>query len=162
MSIEELIRTIQYTQDCVALSRNGLPKISGNGLALPADVQEFYHLCGGVGLFQSAAYAIIIVPPQNVVPANPVIIGEQIEDDVSSCWYIIAKGDNRECLTIDLSEARLGRCYDSFYDLHPGNSPIIAFSFTELLTSLLRNQGQHWYWLRDEKFNLGNAYDYVV
>lgn len=56
---------------------------------------------------------------------------------------------------------RLGRCYDSNWEIHgvAGSCPIIANSFTELLERLVMNNGKHWYWLQDDFTSLGDAYD---
>ena len=40
-----------------------------------------------------------------------------------------------------------------------GECPIIARTFTELLENLVCNKGKHWYWLRDEFIQIGDAYD---
>ena len=42
-----------------------------------------------------------------------------------------------------------------------GSCPIIATSFTDLLTRLYENKGQRWYWLRPDFVSLGDAYDDV-
>jgi len=155
--VKELIEKIKNTNDCVVLPPSGQPNIEGN-LTLPTDVQEFYSLCGGACLFKSADYVINIITPQDFVSANPVILGEHLEDDISSSWYIVAVDGNGEFLTIDLADSRLGQCYDSFNELHPENSRIIAKSFSELLELLIQNQGQYWYWL-DENFDSKYPYD---
>jgi antitoxin YokJ len=128
---------------------------------LPGDLREFYELCGGATLFRSASYTCVFVPPEQVVPANPVIVGEKGEGDLSEGWYIIASDGQGEYLTIDCHPARLGRCYDSFSDRHGvrGSCPIIATSFGTLLQRLLDGRGSHWYWLRPEFQSLGDAYD---
>jgi antitoxin YokJ len=118
-------------------------------------------------LFQNADFPLSIVPPQRVVVANPVIISVWSEDelkadnpeDISWSWYIIAEGPNSQYITIDFSEERLGWCYDSFWDVHPRDSQIIAKSFPDLLEHLLANQGRHWYWLQPEFKQLGSPYD---
>jgi hypothetical protein len=90
-----------------------------------------------------------------------VIVGEACEDDISASWHLIVDDTNGEYLTIDLSENRVGRCYDSFFDRHGvrGSCPIIATSFSELLQRLIENRGQHWYWLQEGFESLGDAYD---
>jgi len=45
-----------------------------------------------------------IVGPKEVVPANPVIVGELCPDDITSTWHIIAHDQHRNYLTIDLSQ----------------------------------------------------------
>ncbi|AFJ61907.1 conserved hypothetical protein, phage SPbeta [Bacillus velezensis YAU B9601-Y2] len=93
--------------------------------------------------------------------ANPVIVGELCEEDISSEWYIVCTDGKGEYLTIDLNEDRKGKCYDSFFDRHGivGETQVIATSFTDLIQRLLENKGEHWYWLRDDFSTLGDAYD---
>lgn len=101
----------------------------------PLDVRRFYELCGGVLLFEGKDYPCQIVPSEKFTLSNPVIIGEKANEDISSHWYIVVHDGNGDYITIDLHQDRLGSCYDSFWDRHgvPGDSPIIAKSFTELL-----------------------------
>ncbi|QHW32810.1 SMI1/KNR4 family protein [Paenibacillus rhizovicinus] len=160
MSMEELIARIRMTPDCIVLPPSGLPATDEH-LRLPEDVRTFYALCGGVTLYQFADYSVNIVPPEEFEPANPVIVGERCEDDISAQWYIAADDGNGDYFTIDLAPERCGKCYDSFHETHGlvGNTPVIARSFTELLERLLANKGQYWYWL-DEGFEpLGDAYE---
>lgn len=160
MDIKTLIDIISTTPDCRVYSPAGLPTIRP-GHVLPHDLRGFYQMCGGLSLFEKADYSIVIVPPEGLVLANPVIVGEVYEDDISASWYLIAHDKGGEYLTIDLDSKRLGRCYDSFSDRHAivGSSPVIATSFTDLLTRLYENKGQHWYWLRPEFKPLSDAYD---
>ena len=160
MSMEKLVARIADMSDCHILPRAGQPSVTGPHL-LPDDLITFYELCGGALLFENASYSTSIVPPQEMVPANPVIRGENIEDDVSETWYILADDLNGDYFTIDLGRERLGRCYDSFWDVHatPGDSKVVATSFTDFLVRMLNNKGQHWYFLQPEFVSLGDAYD---
>lgn len=85
-------------------------------------------------------------------------------EDISSHWYIVVHDGNGDYITIDLHQDRLGKYYDSFWDKHgvPGDSPIIAKSFTELLDRLVKKNGERWYWLNEDFESLGDAYDDVV
>jgi hypothetical protein len=159
VTIGEILTSIQTIPDCEVLPWQGLPNIQFP-YVLPDDVKTFYQLCGGVVLYRDAPFTATIVQPERVVPANPVIVGEACQDDISASWHVIGDTDG-EYLTIDLHEERLGRCYDSFFDRHgvPGSCPIIATSFSELLQCLIENHGQHWYWLRSGFKSLGDAYD---
>jgi len=140
LSLYELINLIRTTSSCNVLPPAGLPRIDEKH-TLPEDVHTFYELCGGVSLFEESLWPVVIVPPQEIVAANPVLIGEPALYDISSNWYIIAHDANGEFLTIDCSREHLGRCYDSFFDRHgiPGSCAIIATSFTDLLTRLYEN-----------------------
>lgn len=158
--IQQLIAKVSSMHDCEVLPPKGVPDIS-SAYRLPADIQAFYRLCGGMKLFQESEYAMTIVPPDEFVLSNPVIIGELCEYDISSNWYMIARGGTSEYITIDLAEERFGRCYDSFFETYgmPGDSPIIAASFTQLLERLLEHSGERFYWLQDDFVPIGDAYD---
>lgn len=160
MDILELIDKIRNTQGCIVYSPCGLPTLS-EGVDLPKDLKVFYENCGGVSLFNDSAYGFRIASPEEMVLANPIIVGELCEEDISSKWYIIGKDTQNNYITIDLAKERLGRCYDSFWDRHGvvGECAVIAQTFTELVSQLYSNQGKSLFWL-DDKFNyLGDAYD---
>ncbi|MHC5354591.1 SMI1/KNR4 family protein [Myroides sp. LJL115] len=112
-------------------------------------------------LFQNTEYSIKIVGADEFTRANPVIVGEDVEDDISYNWYIIAHDNNSQYISIDLTKDRLGYCYDSFWDRHGlvGEQPIIAKSFTELLKRLYNSKGKSWYWTESDFSFYGDAYD---
>lgn len=159
MTIKILLDTIKANQNCKVYSSKGFPIL--NKHILPGDLYEFYMLCGGVRLFENEEYGIEIIGPEEFILANPVIVGEACEDDITGEWYIIAKDRDGDYLTIDLNKNRLGRCYDSFYDRHGvvGECPIIALSFGQLLEKLIESKGGYWYWLEENFISLGDAYD---
>ncbi|MBY8913523.1 SMI1/KNR4 family protein [Bacillus sp. YC2] len=163
MNIEELLKKIAATEDCRLFQAKGLPNTDIKH-TLPKDIITFYEICGGAVLFEHADYPIYIVTPDEFTLANPVIVGELCEEDISSEWYITCTDGKGEYLTIDLNESRKGQCYDSFFDRHGivGETQIIATSFTDLIQRLLNNEGQHWYWLEKDFDYLGDAYDEVV
>ncbi|MES5939216.1 MULTISPECIES: SMI1/KNR4 family protein [unclassified Bacillus cereus group] len=160
-NINQLIKKVKSLPNCRVQEPTELPIIDKDKHMLPGDLKEFYSLCGGLTLFENEEYPIRIVTPEEFILANPVIVGELCEEDISSNWYIICNDGKDEYLTIDLSEERLGRCYDSFFDRHGivGETEIIATSFTDLLEKLIKNNGQYWYWLKSEFESLGDAYD---
>ena len=160
MDMQEFISTLETIPECIVYAPAGLPRPSSEHV-IPADLRQFYELSGGCTLFERSQFPIVVVPPQRLRLANPEIVGEVIGDDVTSSWYIIAEGGSGENITIDLHPDRIGRCYDSFWDRHgiPGSCPVIAGSFTELLSRLLKNEGRPWYWLQPEFVSLGDAYD---
>ena len=142
-NIEKLLRSANKSAACVVFKPQGLPEIP-DGFTLPEDVAQFYTLCGGISLYTDSVYSFTIVPPSEFQLANPVIVGELCEDDISSKWFIVCKDEENNYITIDLSEERNGRCYDSFWDRHGvvGECSIVAHSFTELLDSLISNKGK--------------------
>ena len=158
--IEVLLSRAAAASDCVVRPAAGRPIIPAPHL-LPDDLMKFYDLCAGVQLYGTAAYPVSIVMPHEIVPANPVIRGEQIESDISASWYVLADDMNGDYFTIDLCRDRMGRCYDSFWDSHTqvGDCKIIADSFTDFLMRMLNNAGKHWYFLQPDFASLGDAYD---
>lgn len=160
MDILKLLDKIRNTSECIVYSPCGLPVLS-NGVSLPDDLKVFYENCGGVSFFTSSEYGFTIVSPEEMVLANPVIVGEPCEEDMSSEWYIICKDFENNYITIDLAKERLGRCYDSFWDRHGvvGECAIVARNFTELLTQLYHNEGKNLFWLDDNFGYIGDAYD---
>jgi hypothetical protein len=160
MRFEEILDAVRKTRDCSVLPPIGIPTV-GSKYSLPEDVSLFYSACGGALLYEQSEFPALIVPPDHVVPANPIIVGEECEDDISAAWHIIVDDLKGNYLTVDLSPPRLGRCYDSFFDRHAvrGSCPIIARSFSELFERLWRNGGKHWYWLEPDFVPIGDAYD---
>jgi antitoxin YokJ len=151
-SVRSLIEAARTTPECIVHSPRGLPKIDPHH-QLPNDVQEFYRLCSGVDLYTRSAYGVSLVPPNRVVVANPVILVGVTPADLEATrgedhwsWYIIGEAPNALYVTIDLHPERLGRCYDSHWELHPSDSEEIATSFTELFRRLLESRGGLWYW----------------
>lgn len=151
-TVSGLLERVRRTPGCRVNPPDGMPSIEPKHV-LPDDLKEFYGLCGGVELFEMSAYRLAIVPPTQFVLANPVILigltQQQMESfaiKLSWSWYILGKGDNSHYITIDLDPKRLGRCYDSFWELHPENSVVIASSFTEFLERMLDNKGKLWFW----------------
>lgn len=157
--MEDILERIAGTAGCTVFPPGGTPLLCSK-YRLPDDLARFYELCGGAMLFQQSDYPALIVPPERLVAANPVIVGAEYKDDITASWHIIADDGNGDYLTIDLDAERLGRCYDSFHETHglAGDCPIIAHSFSELLERLLGNRGDRWYWLRPDFVPIGDAY----
>lgn len=162
MDIMKILEKIRNTPDCIVYSPCGLTELNKE-IELPDDLKEFYENCGGISFFANREYGFTIVSPKEMVLANPVIVGELCEEDISSEWYIICKDSESNYITIDLAKERLGRCYDSFWDRHGvvGECTIVAKSFTELLSQLFINQGKSLFWLDDDFVYIGDAYDDV-
>ncbi len=165
MDIHQLLELIKLNNDCMILPTKDLPDIPKD-LRMPNDVLKFYQLCGGVHLFQSSAFPTLIVPPDEFVPANPVIFSnvepkqlDTIRGDISWTWYMLGIGPNSQYITIDLCPIRLGLCYDSFWIRHPRDSRIIAKSFTDLLTRLWETKGEYYYWDESSFKSFGSPYD---
>lgn len=162
MDIIEILEKVKNTPDCIVHSPCGLP-ILNEGVQIPNDLKLFYENCGGISFFTNEIYGFTIVSPEEVVLANPIIVGKLCEEDISSEWYIICKDIQNNYITIDLSKERLGRCYDSFWDRHGvvGECAVIAKNFTELLLRLLANRGKSIFWLDSNFIHIGDAYDEI-
>lgn len=161
MSLRKTIDLIRRERTCRVLPPQGQPLLTED-VSLPADLREFYQLCGGACLYEAQDYGIQIVTPLEFVRANPVIVGEDGTDDVSFNWFIIAHAPALgQYICIDLSATRKGRCYDSFRETHglAGSMPVVAHSFTDLLERLFESQGKRWYWLEEDFVPLGDAYE---
>lgn len=158
--IKQLLNSISKLESCKYNNPSTLPLIDKHH-SLPNDVAEFYQLCSGLSLWTESDYEIQFLPPEEVKLANPIIIGQLCPEDISANWYAIARIHGGEYITIDFSEHRLGRCYDSFHTRHGivGDCPIIAKSFTSLLENCYNNRGDYWYWLRPSFTPIGDAYD---
>lgn len=160
MTIDELLVAISADAECKVRLPVGEPQLELEH-TLPPDVRQFYQLCGGVDLFPNRDYSHFFVPPDEVVLANPVLLGQRVEGDRSNSWYLIAHDGNGDYLTLDCGPERTGWCYDSFHETYGlfGQTPVIARSFTELLERCYANRGGYLYWLRDDFVSLGDAYD---
>ncbi len=156
----EAVESIRSRSDCRALPAAGISNVEA-GHRLPDDLADFYAECGGADLFVGKDFGVRICAPAELVPSNPEIVGEQVPDDITSSWYLVARGGGGQYLSIDLHPDRLGLCYDSFYEVHgvAGSSPVVGRSFTELVHRLLSGDGGHWYWLEPGWSPLGDAYD---
>jgi len=171
VGIKSLIDQLRSFDNCIIHPPKGIPKPE-NGHKLPYDITQFYKLCGGIDLFiNTDGFSYSILSPEKVVLANPVLLGEELAEeiwsdskyrrDITLDCYLIAHDRNGDYLVIDLNENRLGLCYDAFHETYglAGNMPIIAGSFTDLLRHLIENKGQSIYWLDDNFTSLGDAYE---
>lgn len=158
--VKQIIQEAKILSNCEVSPPSGLPKVRASD-KLPRDLKEFYVECGGMLLFNDSDYSYRILPSVEFQSANLVILGEEVENDITHDWYTIVSDGNGDFITIDLHSDRLGRCYESFHETYGmvGETPIIALSFTELLQKLFHNKGQRCYWLDDCFHSLGDAYD---
>ncbi|MDQ0116623.1 hypothetical protein J2T15_006105 [Paenibacillus harenae] len=59
-------------------------------------------------LFENKDYYCQIVPPNEFVLSNPVIVGEKVDEDISSHWFIVGHDGNGDYVSIDLHQERSG------------------------------------------------------
>lgn len=159
-----LLDELERRKDCRLLPPAGPPAVQRGDL-LPEDLRLFYERCGGASVRTGHAYGLDVSPPHALVPTNSVAVPLE-ELDISSHWYVVANGGGTtiDLVSIDLDPARLGRCYDSFWDVHasPGNCAVVATSFTDLLRRALASRDESWWWTEDAFEGLGDAYDGTV
>jgi len=158
--IEALIADMFQSKACRIDLPKGMPWVEAPAV-IPGDMRRFYEIAGGADFYPEAEFSFKILSPEEVLPANPKIVGSVIDDDISKWWYLIASDDAGEFVSIDLHPDRLGRCYDSFWDRHgvPGSCSIVALSFTQMLEGFWKARGAQPYWLADDFSKLGDAYD---
>ena len=161
--IQAIIEMIKRDLSCICYPPIGEPMLP-EGLTLPADLRTFYQSLGGIHLFPDASFPLQIVSPSNFVRANPVIVGENWEEDITYNWFIVAQseGFGGQYITIDLGKGRMGQCYDSYWDRHVNfDCPIIANSFTDFLLQAYRTKGEIWYWAADGFNNYGMSHESI-
>jgi antitoxin YokJ len=147
--IVQLINQIREHPDCLvippSLKRLELPQ----GLFIPDDLQEFYSMCNGLTLFETAEYTYRILGVEEVLPLDRIYYGECFCNDgvISGSWFFIAENWNADKIAIDTHPSRLGRCYDCFVG---EDYLVIAKSFSELLAALYNNKGDYTYWLKSD------------
>jgi hypothetical protein len=152
-AIERLLREAAVVQPPA-----GLPAVQG----LHVDVSSLYKACGGAVL-SAGDYAWRLVGPAEFVPANLAVLRQHPLGDRSDDWYVIAEqsGEPTWRLSLDMSQAHGGRCYDSFHETHGlrGDTPVVALTLAELVERLLDDGGRRPYWLREEFVGYGDAFD---
>ena len=167
MRIDELVSEVGRIAECKLLPPVGIPKVDPPN-EIPADLLRFYELCGGAELFLSADFGFRVVAPTELLPANPILLGDyylkhkvEIDADISAAWYLICRGGGpEENVVINLDPKRPGRCYDAFHEIYAtGDSRIVAQSFSELVASLLAAKGKTLFWQMPGFRELGFAYD---
>ncbi|CAN3703080.1 Antitoxin YokJ [Microbacterium sp. MM2322] len=150
MSIPDVLARAQAHPQCTFLPTDSHIIVRREDERVPDDAAQFYALCGGAVLFAGSPGELTILRPDEVIPANPVIVGDPGDDDeVSRSTYLIARTSTGDLLSIDLSMLRNGRIYDSFHEVHGvvGSWPVIAPSFAAFLEQVWAGQGSLAYWL---------------
>lgn len=165
MSLEEILFKIDSNPKCDLIRNNKERELPDY---LPTDLLSFYQQYDGISFFSEESYGIQIVPFDELSQTNKVlfpsddVIWEELENDISMDWYLIAKSEQlSQYISVDFSSKNKGVCYDSLLETHanPDESPIIAKSFTELLQQIYNAKGKDWYWLASNFQSYGDAYD---
>jgi hypothetical protein len=155
--IQTLLARIAKEPECDVQPPAGLPALHPGHL-LPADVRELYERAGGITLYEGASYVFTVLPPGQVVPLSQALAVALDRPDPSDAWYTIVL-EGSEYISVDCTGRYGSRCYDNFHEFHPGEAPVIAWSFTELLTRLVEDRGAYPYWLRQDFRRMGDGYD---
>lgn len=157
--ISQIISKIENNKNCI-VSKLSTP-YKNIPLDIPNDLKFYLENYESITFFQNSDYSIKTIGFSEFKRANEIILGENFEEDISHNWFIIAKDNNSQYITIDLSKNRLGYCYDSFWDRYgiAGEQAIIAKNFTELLDRIYNSNGNIWYWIEKNFIPYGDAYD---
>lgn len=164
MKIIEILKKIEQDSNCRFVSNTDFT----SELALPEDLNYFFSKYDSLEMFLDKPYGIKIVSSSEFIPTSKRlypeddVIWEELEGDISNEWYLIAESEQiNQYISIDMNKSRFGYCYDSFLETHatPGESQIIAKSFTELLEQLYSSKGENWFWLSENFDSYGDAYD---
>lgn len=116
---------------------------------LPEDLKDFYRTFGGGEFFPGSAWSFAICAADELQRSDMYVVGEDIGEEVSANWYVIATCDD-QTISICLAEGpEFGRCYDSYWDIYPTADPstLIAASFTDLLEMIVSNRGHSLFWI---------------
>jgi len=138
--------------------------------AIPEDLELFFKLTNGISLFENEPFGIKIIGKEDFISTNEYLydeddlIWEELDGDVTNEWFLIAKSPElAQYISIDLTEERFGKCYDSYFSTHgeEGMSEIVANSFTELLWNFYNSKGtgESWYWIKKNFEKIGDAFD---
>lgn len=117
--------------------------------SLPADLQAFYRKYGQTTFYPGAPYSFTIQQADQLERADLHVAGEDIGDELSEYWYVIATCDD-QAISIDLRPGEtFGHCYDSFWDRYPtaDDTTLVARSFTELLQKIVADSGRSLFWI---------------
>lgn len=157
--LDPVLEELVMTPGCVVLPPVGRPVLDPRH-RLPDDLARFYDLCGGALVQPTPAFGLAVHGPADLRPSNGELALEGRPGDRSQHWYLVAHVVDAplELVSIDLHPDRLGRCADSFWDVHasPGNCALVATSFTDLVARALQHRGEGSWWLDAP---LGDAYD---
>lgn len=136
------------------------------------DMIEFYNLCNGISFFIDKYEPIHILPINDIYPANNEFFTEEIvalerkynqyDEWICNNWFLIASLENSNYIVIDFSSNKKGKCYLALWDSYAveGESPILAYSFTELLENILQYNQDEWFWKQSSfiEKQMGDAY----
>ena len=98
-----------------ACSRRPAARPGPASFAVPADLRQFYEICGGLVLFSDAPFVWRSLHPE-LIPSHPEIVGEQFADDITASWFSVASTRPRwsqaasDATISETKHPRNGRC----------------------------------------------------
>jgi hypothetical protein len=115
-------------------------------LGLPFDLLRFYELCNGI-VFSGENFDYVF----EISTISDFLSYREAESDpfycknkiISDSWYYFCtEAENK--IAIDIHPLRSGRCYEASWAMDIG---VIATSFTEMVSLILKNEGGYpaWY-----------------
>ncbi len=155
MDIDILVKQIGEDPDCEVFPPIGQPELKNPVDMLPEDLRRFYALCGGANLYMSRDFGFRVVPPTELLPANPILTSfnyeeakDILDNDISAHWYLLCPSSGpEENIVIDLHPERLGKCYDGYLSIYGTSDEIIvSYSFTEAIFGVLESKGETTFW----------------
>lgn len=170
--MKDLIQTFKNNKQCT-VHRPVSISFEEDKLDLPNDLIEFYRLCGGLVYEIDEGLEIEILPLDKVSVAYPLYFDETIIEEEKKKglfgyhafyqWYVVANCGDGYYLCMDLHPDRKGKCYEGNWQTFAmrDHSPIVANSFTELLSNILHYTNEDFFWLEDQFKSLGDAYDFI-
>lgn len=163
LPLAELVRTLRGRKDCELLPPDGVP-VPPPGMALPADLDEFYMVCGGGLFFQDSDFPFEILSPSKFAPANLAVLRELDMQDIRKAlpddhfswgWFTIANfGTPSEIAAICLAPRDFGRCFACDWVRYPNATKHLASDFSAFLKRLLEDEGRS-FW--EDVFEDGNS-----
>jgi antitoxin YokJ len=159
--IDSILSELRSHPYCTVLPPSGVPEAPPS-YSLPTDFRRFYELAGGAILHgnHKCALPTRILPPSEFQRIDVVITGDRFASGPFEHWFAVADIGDGNYLSIDLHPAHFGLCYDSFHETFamPGYVGIVATSFADLLSRLLRHPQDSSYWLQEDFPKLGEAF----
>ena len=98
--LQRILKSISETNGCKLVKREKPINIEV-GFILPDDLRFYFENYNSITFWEKSNYSVKIVGIEGFKKANPIIIGEDVPDDISNNWFIIAE-DNPQFITIDL------------------------------------------------------------
>ncbi len=161
LEIESIIAAMRSHPHCKVSPPAGLP-IVPPGISLPEDLTRFYELAGSavINEHHKCACPTRILRPNEFERVDQAINGQLFASGPFENWFAVADVGDGNYVSIDLHPDNFGLCYDSFHETFamPGYVSVIANSFTDFLSRLLKHTEDSTYWLQGE-LGLGEAFE---